>query len=68
MAKDWDRLLEIFFKKSDYRTSLWNRIFTIKKIIDNFDQEIENFIQVFPKEMIDKLENPISNKVVSFAS
>ena len=39
-----------------------------KKIIDNFDQEIENFIQVCPKEMIDKLENPISNKVVSFAS
>jgi len=40
----------------------------LKKIIDNFDQEIENFIQVCPKEMIDKLENPISNKVVSFAS
>ena len=39
-----------------------------KKIIDNFDQEIENFIQVCPKEMLDKLENPISNKVVSFAS
>ena len=33
-----------------------------KKIIDNFDKEILNFIQVCPKEMIDKLENPISEK------
>jgi len=39
-----------------------------KNIITNFDEEIKNFIQVCPKEMIDKLENPISNKVVSFAS
>jgi len=33
-----------------------------KKIIDNFDKEFLNFIQVCPKEMIDKLENPISEK------
>ena len=26
-----------------------------KKIIDNFDDEVKNFIQVCPKEMIDKL-------------
>jgi glutamate synthase (NADPH/NADH) large chain len=31
-----------------------------KKIIDNFDNEIKNFIQVCPKEMIDKLNNPIT--------
>ena len=33
-----------------------------KKIIENFDEEILNFVQVCPKEMIDKLENPISLK------
>jgi glutamate synthase (NADPH) large chain len=35
-----------------------------KKIIENFDKEILNFIQVCPKEMIDKLENPISLKPI----
>ena len=30
-----------------------------KKILNNFDNEIKNFIQVCPKEMLDKLENPI---------
>ena len=35
-----------------------------KKIIDNFDKEISNFIQVCPKEMIDKLKNPISLKPI----
>ena len=33
-----------------------------KNIILNFDEEIKNFIQVCPKEMIDKLENPITFK------
>ena len=31
-----------------------------KNIIKNFDNEIKNFIQVCPKEMIDKLQNPIT--------
>ena len=31
-------------------------------IISNFNQEIENFIQVCPKEMLDKLSNPITLK------
>ena len=31
-----------------------------KKIIDNFDNEINNFFQVCPKEMINKLKNPIT--------
>ena len=39
-----------------------------KKILENFDTEINNFIQVCPKEMIDKLENPITNKISNFAS
>ncbi len=34
-----------------------------KKIINNFDKEIYNFIQVCPKEMINKLENPITDKI-----
>ena len=33
-----------------------------KDILNNFEQEIKNFIQVCPKEMIDKLENPITLK------
>ena len=33
-----------------------------KKIIENYDDEIVNFIQVCPKEMLDKLKNPISFK------
>jgi glutamate synthase (NADPH/NADH) large chain len=35
-----------------------------RKIIENFDKEISNFIQVCPKEMIDKLKNPISLKPI----
>ena len=37
---------------------------TSKKIIENFDKEILNFVQVCPKEMIDKLKNPISLKAI----
>ena len=33
-----------------------------KYIIDNFDKEIKRFVQVCPKEMIDKIENPITFK------
>ena len=33
-----------------------------KKIIDNFEDESKYFIQVCPKEMIDKIENPITFK------
>ena len=40
-----------------------------KKILDNFESEIKNFYQVCPKEMLDKLDNPITLKPVkSFAS
>ena len=33
-----------------------------KYLLDNFDNEVSNFFQVCPKEMLDKLENPISTK------
>ena len=33
-----------------------------KTIIENFSNEIQNFKQICPKEMLDKLENPISLK------
>jgi glutamate synthase (NADPH/NADH) large chain len=35
-----------------------------KKLIENFNSELQNFIQVCPKEMIDKLENPITLKPI----
>ena len=35
-----------------------------KKIVDNFENELKNFVQVCPKEMLDKLENPITLKKV----
>ena len=34
-----------------------------QKIINNFDKEIYSFIQVCPKEMINKLENPMTDKI-----
>ena len=33
-----------------------------KNIVKNFKDEIKNFVQVCPKEMINKLENPITLK------
>tara|TARA_S200000501_G_scaffold172949_1_gene162918 strand:- start:1318 stop:2511 length:1194 start_codon:yes stop_codon:yes gene_type:complete len=36
--------------------------FLAKNIILNFENEINNFVQVCPKEMLDKLKNPISLK------
>ena len=36
-----------------------NSIFA-KKLLNNFENEVINFFQVCPKEMIDKLENPLT--------
>ena len=33
-----------------------------KKILDNFEEEIHDFYQVCPKEMLGKLEYPITKK------
>jgi glutamate synthase (NADPH/NADH) large chain len=35
-----------------------------KMLIENYDEELKNFVQVCPKEMLDKLTNPISHKPV----
>ena len=43
-------------------------IYTIQTNL-NFDKELKNFYQVCPKEMLDKLDNPITNKKIQeFAS
>ena len=47
-------LIEEHFKETNSNLS--------KKIIESFDKEVLNFIQVCPKEMINKLENRISLK------
>jgi len=47
-------LVEQHFKETNSNLS--------KKIIENFEEEIKNFIQVCPKEMVNKLKNPISLK------
>ena len=33
-----------------------------KKIVENFNEEIKNFVQVCPKEMLNKLKNPVTLK------
>ncbi len=33
-----------------------------KKILENYDSELKNFLQICPIEMLDKLEYPITNK------
>ena len=33
-----------------------------KKILDNFEDELKNFKQICPLEMLDKLDNPITLK------
>ncbi len=39
-----------------------------KKILNNFHYEVKNFYQICPKEMLDKLKNPITNKQSNLAS
>ena len=34
-----------------------------KKILENFNDELKNFKQICPKEMLDKLSNPLSLKI-----
>ena len=48
------KLLKEHFEETDSKIS--------KKIINNFNEEVKNFIQVCPKEMLNKLKNPISFK------
>ena len=62
MANARDRLLDKFLKdliEEHFKETNSN---LSKKIFENFDKEIMNFVQVCPKEMIDKLESPITLK------
>jgi len=65
----WQKVETNYWKKK-----LKNLIFkhfteTQSKICENiykdFDNELNNFIQICPKEMLDKLENPINNKKIT---
>ena len=48
-------LISEFFKETQSKIA--------EKILKNFDVELKNFKQVCPKEMLDKLSNPLSSKV-----
>ena len=47
-------IIEEHFKETNSKLS--------NEIIKNFDKEILNFVQVCPKEMLDKLKHPITTK------
>ena len=46
--------LNDFFKETNSKIA--------KKILDNYEEEVLNFKQVCPLEMLDKLDNPITLK------
>ena len=50
------KILEVLGFESDIT------LFQSPEIIKNFDKEILNFVQVCPKEMLDKLKHPITTK------
>ena len=54
-TKYWKNLLKTLVEKHLKETD--SKI--AKKILDDFEDEIKNFYQVCPKEMLDKLKNPI---------
>ena len=57
-TKYWENLLKgLVLEHSEETESLLS-----KNIIKNFEVEKKNFIQVCPKEMLNKLENPITLK------
>ena len=35
-----------------------------KKILENYSKEVKKFVQICPKEMLDKLSNPLSYKII----
>ena len=64
MAKCRNRLLENISKgliKEHFKETGSN---LSKLLIENYEEELKNFVQVCPKEMLDKLSNPISLKSV----
>ncbi len=56
--KYWTDYLKELLREYNFET---NSIVS-KKILNNFSNEIKNFKQICPIEMLDKLENPISLK------
>ena len=61
----WVELLKNFLKNHYENTKSKHS----KYILENFDNEIDYFFQICPKEMLDKLKHPISNKkIIDFAS
>ena len=61
----WVELLKNFLKNHYENTKSHHS----KYILENFDNEIDYFFQICPKEMLDKLKHPISNKkIIDFAS
>ncbi len=62
----WQRLetdyWKSFLKDLISRHSFETKSKVSEKILNNFDLEIKKFYQVCPKEMLDKLEKPITNK------
>ena len=61
----WKKFLEKLINKHYQETSSIKS----KKIIDDFKNEILHFYQVCPKEMLKKLEKPISEKkIIGIAS
>jgi glutamate synthase (NADPH/NADH) large chain len=57
-TKYWINYLKKLVEEHFYETNS----LLAKKIFENFNAEILNFLQICPKEMINKLENPISLK------
>ena len=65
-------LLSISCTENDNNSSSdnYDRASLLSNVVDNiiipahqnFDNELENFYQVCPKEMLDKLNNPITQK------
>ena len=49
-----------FLKNLVFEHSIETGSLISKNLISNFDDEVKNFIQVCPKEMLDKLKNPIT--------
>ena len=66
MATYRNGLLEKIFesKLGEFVTETNSKV--AKKIFSNYEKELQNFIQICPIEMLDKLENPITLKESKF--
>ena len=65
----WQKIKTNYWKSKLKNLILKHFTETQSKISENlyndFDIELNNFIQICPKEMLDKLENPINNKKIT---